>query len=45
MIGIKLNTDGEYLYVSTMHDVQETKISRRIHSGRLKKFFVDKKGK
>ncbi len=45
MIGIKLNADGEYLYVSTMHDVQETKISRRIHSGRLKKFSVDKKEK
>ena len=45
MIGIKLDTDGEYLYVSTMHDVQETKISRRLHSGRIKKFLVDNKVK
>ena len=36
MIGIKLDTDGNYLYVSTMHDVQESKIPRRLHSGRLK---------
>lgn len=36
MIGIKLDTNGEYLYVSTMHDIQESKISRRLHSGRLK---------
>lgn len=42
MIGIKLDTDGDYLYVSTMHDVQESKITRRLHGGRLKKFSVDK---
>lgn len=24
-----------------MHDVQESKISRRLHSGRIKEFFVD----
>ena len=42
MIGIKLDTDGEYLYVSTMHDVQESKISRRLHGGRLKELSVDK---
>ena len=41
MIGIKLDTDGKYLYVSTMHDVQESKISRRLHGGRLVKFSVD----
>lgn len=43
MIGIKLNTDGEYLYVSTVHDVQESKIMRRLHSGRIKEFHVDTK--
>ena len=43
MIGIKLDTDGEYLYISTMHDVQESKIQRRLFSGRLKKVTVDKK--
>jgi hypothetical protein len=42
MIGIKLDTDGKYLYVSTMYDVQESKIQRRLHSGRIKEFPVDK---
>ncbi len=45
MIGIKLDTDGEYLYVSTMHDVQESKIARRLHSRRIKEFFVDNEEK
>lgn len=43
LIGIKLDADGEYLYVSTMHDVQESKIERRLHGGRLKRFSVDVK--
>ena len=42
LVGIKLDSDGEYLYVSTMHDVQESKIIRRLHSGRLKEFSIDK---
>ena len=41
MIGIKLDSDNEYLYVSTMHDIQEKKIERRLFSGRIKKFTVD----
>ena len=41
LIGIKLDVDGEYLYVSTMHDVQEAKIVRRLHSGRIKEVSVD----
>lgn len=41
MIGVKLDTEGEYLYVSTMHDIQESKISRRLHSGRIKVFSID----
>lgn len=41
MIGIKLDTDGNYLYVSTMHDIQESKISRRLYSGRLREFSID----
>jgi hypothetical protein len=44
MIGIKLDTDGKYLYVSTMHDVQESKIHRRLHSGRIKEFSIDNDG-
>lgn len=38
MIGIKLDKDNDYLYVSTMHDIQESKIQRRLHSGRIKEF-------
>ncbi len=38
LVGIKLNTDENYLYVSTMYDVQESKLIRRLHSGRLIKF-------
>ncbi len=45
MIGIKLDTDGEYLYVSTMHDIQESKIERRLHSGRIKEYSIDKEEK
>ena len=41
LLGIKLDMDGRYLYVSTMYDVQESKVSRRLHSGRLKKIKVD----
>lgn len=40
MVGIKLDREDEYLYVSTMHDVQEAKILRRLHSGRIK--FMEK---
>ena len=40
MVGIILDTEDEYLYVSTMHDVQEAKILRRLHSGRIK--FMEK---
>lgn len=45
MIGIKIDSDEKYLYVSTMHDVQETKILRRLHSGRVKEFSVDNRRK
>jgi hypothetical protein len=45
MIGIKLDSDGNYLYVSTMHDVQKSKIERRLHSGRIKKVSVDNEEK
>ena len=41
LLGIKLDMDGSYLYVSTMYDVQESKVLRRLHSGRLKKIEVD----
>ena len=35
MVGIILDTEDEYLNVSNMHDVQESKILRRLHSGRI----------
>lgn len=41
LIGIKLNTDDNYLYVSTMYEIQEPKLTRRLYSGRIKKFNVD----
>jgi len=43
LIGIKLNVDENYLYVSTMHEVQESKLARRLHSGRIKEFNIDEK--
>lgn len=41
LVGIKLDKDKNYLYVSTMHDIQESKIQRRLHSGRIKEFILD----
>lgn len=41
LVGIKLDEENGYLYVSTMHDIQEGKINRRLHSGRIKEFVVD----
>lgn len=40
-MGIKLDEENGYLYVSTMHDIQEGKINRRLYSGRIKEFFID----
>ena len=37
LIGIKLDLDENYLYVSTMHEIQESKLNRRLYSGRIKK--------
>lgn len=42
LIGIKVDKENGNLYVSTMHDIQESKIERRLHGGRLKEFSVDK---
>lgn len=42
LVGIKLDEENGYLYVSTMHDIQEGKISRRLYSGRIKEFIIDK---
>mgnify|MGYP003518438525 FL=1 len=42
LLGIKVDKQKDILYVSTMHDVQVGKIERRLYSGRLKLFDVDK---
>jgi len=41
LIGIKLSEDNGYLYVSTMYELQESKLNRRIYSGRIKEFDID----
>ena len=42
LVGIKLDSKEGFLYVATMHDIQKSKIQRRLHSGRLKKVKIDK---
>ena len=42
LIGIKLDKSSNYLYISTMYDIQESKIQRRLHSGRLKNSILTK---
>lgn len=41
LLGIKLDSNENYFYVSTMFDIQETKIERRLYSGRIKEIHVD----
>ena len=38
LVGVKISENKDYLYVSTVYDIQESKIRRRLHSGRLKIF-------
>ena len=40
-VGIKLDIENDYLYVSTIFGIQEQKIQRRLHSHRLKEFNID----
>lgn len=44
LIGLKFDKKENYIYVSTIYGVQESKISRRLNSGRIKEFskIVDK---
>ncbi len=42
LLGIKVDFSADSLYISTMFDLQESKLQRRIHSGRLKKYENDK---
>ena len=41
LLGVKLEKEGQYLYISTMYEVQESKLNRRLYSGRLKEMSVD----
>lgn len=36
-IGIKLDISKNYMYVATMFDIKQSKINRRLNSGRLKR--------
>ena len=38
LIGIKVDATTDSLYISTMFDLQESKLQRRVHSGRLIKY-------
>ena len=42
LLGIKVDENNGKLYVSTMHDISESKIERRLYSGRIKEFIIDK---
>lgn len=41
LIRIKVDKNNDYLYVSTMYDISESKLQRRLYSGRLKEFTID----
>jgi len=38
LVGIKVDKENDYLYVSTIHDITPAKIFHRLDSGRLKEF-------
>ena len=38
LLGIKVDLSSNSLYISTMFDLQESKLQRRIYSGRLVKY-------
>jgi len=38
LVGVKLDSKNNYLYVSTVHDIQESKLKRRLHSGRIQAY-------
>jgi len=37
LVGVKLETTEGYFYVASVYSLQESKLARRLHSGRLKK--------
>jgi len=44
LVGVKLDSKNNYLYVSTVHDIQESKLERRLHSGRIKVYSANENG-
>lgn len=38
LVAIKLDIKDNYLYVASLYDIPQSKIDRRLHSKRLKKF-------
>ena len=40
LLGVKLDSTNSCMYVATVYDLQESKLQRRLHSGRLQKFTV-----
>ena len=38
LLGIKVNVSDNTLYVSTLHEIAESKLQRRLYSGRLVEF-------
>ena len=38
LVGVKLNSEKNYLYVATMYSISPSKVARRLHSGRIKKY-------
>lgn len=38
LAAVKLDPDGQYLYVSSLYNLKESKLQRRVNSGRLKAF-------
>ena len=41
LVGIKFDCNENYFYVSTMYSLQESKLDRRLYSGRVKKISID----
>lgn len=37
LIGIKIDIKNNYYYVATLHEIKQSKVDNRLHSGRLKK--------
>ena len=40
LIAVKLDSKNGYFYVATMHEISQSKLSKRIRNGRLRK--IDK---